>query len=279
MGKKDELVCKSNSLVEASYRLSLVEQQIILFSIARGREEDVLLDPSTPVTISASDFAEMFGVNPKLVYAQLKEAMDVLYERSVLIHEIDRKTQKEKVTKSRWISTASYINGAGQIQIIFAPKVIPFLTRPTREFTRYEIEQVSEMSSIYAIRLYELLKQYQRIGKRQIRVDELRQMFAMEEGEYPRMFDFKKRVIDVAVTQINAYTNIRVSYGNVKEGRSVVGFIFKIERAGQEEKARKTRQPALTNAYIEQHKLALPGESHDQTRARVRVERAKKQGG
>jgi len=276
MGKKSELVSKSNSLVEASYRLSLVEQQIILFSIARGREEDVLLDASTPITISASDFAEMFGVDQKVVYAQLKGAMDVLYERSVLIHEIDRKTQKEKVTKSRWISTASYINGTGQIQIIFAPKVIPFLTRPTREFTRYEIEQVSEMSSIYAIRLYELLKQYQRIGKRQIQVDELRQMFAMEEGEYPRMFDFKKRVIDVAVTQINTYTNIRVGYQNVKDGRSVVGFIFKIEGAVQEEKSKKTRQPALTNAHIDAQKLALPGETYDQVRARIRAGRAKK---
>ncbi|MQT50325.1 RepB family plasmid replication initiator protein, partial [Pseudomonas helleri] len=45
MAEKSEVVVKSNRLVEASYRLNLVEQQIILFAISRSRDEQLGLSP------------------------------------------------------------------------------------------------------------------------------------------------------------------------------------------------------------------------------------------
>jgi plasmid replication initiation protein len=265
-----DLVCKSNRLIEASYRLSMVEQQIILFSIARAREADILLTADTPVTIDAKDFALMFGSNPIRVYEQLREAMDALYERSVLIYEVDQATGKEKVTKSRWISTASYISGAGQVQIIFAPKVIPFITRPIREFTRYQIEQISGMSSIYAIRIYELLIQYKEIKKRVLQVSELREMLALEQNEYHRIFDFKKWVIDVAVSQINNHSDLIVSYEQKKTGREVTHFTFFISQK-TEDKPKKL--PKLSREYIEQH--AHPGENYEEASKRLSKKRTK----
>jgi len=77
MSKKNELVVKSNRLVEASYRMTLVEQQIILFAICRAREEQRGLSPEDPVTIAAKDFARMFGTEEGSVYGQLKSAMNL----------------------------------------------------------------------------------------------------------------------------------------------------------------------------------------------------------
>ena len=88
MSDKKELVVKSNRLVEASYRLTLVEQQIILFAICRAREEQRGLSPDKPVSISALDFAAMFGTSEAMVYGQLREAMDTLYKRDVRIHDL-----------------------------------------------------------------------------------------------------------------------------------------------------------------------------------------------
>ena len=68
MSGKKELVVKSNRLVEASYRLTLVEQKIILFAICRAREEQRGLTADTPVTITAKDFAAQFGTNETKVY-------------------------------------------------------------------------------------------------------------------------------------------------------------------------------------------------------------------
>ena len=81
MAKTSELVVKSNRLVEACYRLNLIEQQIILFAISRSRDEQLGLSPNNPVTIAASAFAKVFGTNESKVYGQLKEALGDLFER------------------------------------------------------------------------------------------------------------------------------------------------------------------------------------------------------
>ena len=226
--EKKEIVVKSNRLVEASYKLNLVEQQIILYSICRSREEERGLSPQEPVTISAASFATQFGTDTRLVYGQLKEAMDTLFERFVTIHDIDPKTGLPRVTKTRWISEASYIDGAGQIQIIFAPRVIPFITRLGEEgnFTSYLLERIGNMTSGHAIRLYELLAQYQDAGKRGFGIPDLKETLGLDPSEYPAIKDFKKWVVDVAVSQINKHTDIAVEYENIKTGRTVTGLIF-----------------------------------------------------
>ena len=173
MSAKKELVVKSNRLVEASYRLTLVEQQIILFAICRSREEQRGLSPDTPVTITAKDFATQFGTNENNVYRDLKQAMSTLFERHVVIHDTNPKTGRPRMTKTRWISTASYIDGDGEIQIIFAPLMIPYITRLESEFTTYRLEKIGHLSSVHAVRLYELLLQYLGLGKREFEIPRL----------------------------------------------------------------------------------------------------------
>lgn len=227
---KTELVVKSNRLIEASYRLGLVEQQIILFAICRSREEQKGLASDRPVTISAADFVAQFGTNAAMVYSQLKQAVSSLYDRSVTIYDIDPVSNKVRATETRWISDKSYIDGAGQIQLTFAAKVIPFITRLDKEggFTSYRLEKIGAMTSAHAVRLYELLVQYLSIGIRKIEIDWLKETLQLAD-DYPRMFDFKKRVLDVAMKQINEHSDIEVSYTQCKTGRIVSHLIFTIK--------------------------------------------------
>ena len=110
MSIKKELVVKSNRLVEASYRLTEVEMQIVLYSICRSREDGVGLSPKDPLTIRADDFAARFGTNTSMVYGQLKNAMDTLYRRTLIIRDEDPKTGKPRVVETRWISDKAYID-------------------------------------------------------------------------------------------------------------------------------------------------------------------------
>lgn len=274
--EKKELVVKSNRLVEARYKLNLVEQQIILYSLCRSREDERGLSPLEPVTISAANFAAQFGTNETKVYGQLREAMDTLYERSITIHDTDPKTGFPRVTKTRWISEASYIDGAGQIQIIFAPKVIPFITRLGEggNFTSYLLERIGNMTSGHAIRLYELLVQYQGAGSRALDIADLKETIGLEPTEYSAIKDFKKRVIDLAVGQINKHSDIRVSYENIKAGRVVTGLLFRIEAAKPPAPAdvpgkppARRKKAVIDRAYIEKH--ARVGESYDQAYRRL----------
>ncbi len=174
------------------------------------------------------------------------------------------------MTKTRWISTSSYIDGAGAIQIIFAPLVIPYITRLESEFTAYRLEKIGNLSSAHAVRLYELLVQYLSIGRREMEIDWLKDILQVTD-EYPRIVDFKKRVTDVAVAQINAHTDITTRYTQRKTGRNVTHLNFKID--AKEVVPKAVKRPSLTRAYVE--KNARPGESYEVAIARLRAERAR----
>jgi plasmid replication initiation protein len=236
---KNELVVKSNRLIEASYRLGLNEQRIILYSICRCREEQNGLLPDLPVTITADAFAKQFpSVGRGNVYQQLKDAMDALYERSVTIHDIDPASGHARVKKTRWISEAGYVDGAGNVQVIFTPEVIKYITRLEVEFTSYQLEKVGKMTSAHAVRIYELLSQHRDIGNRTFNLAWLRETLGVEPGEYKLTADFIRKVIEVAVKQINDHSDLTVSYKPIKTGRAITDFAFKIKVKGKGHKAR-----------------------------------------
>lgn len=225
MSDKNELVVKSNRLVEASYRLTLAEQRIILFAIVEARRTQNGLSEDNFVTIQATDYAAMFDVPVKQAYEQIKEAARTLFRRHVVLHDIHPQSGKPRMSEVRWLSTASYIDGAGTIQLRFAPDMVPYITRLEAEFTRYKLEKVAGMSSAYAIRLYELLMQWGSVGKREIELEWLKKTL-MVEKDYPRLFDFKKRVIDLALDQINEHSDLTASYTQRKTGREVTHLTF-----------------------------------------------------
>ena len=250
--KKSELVVKSNRLIEASYRLSLNEQRIILYSICRCRDEQKGLFPDLPVTITADAFAKQFpSIDKTNVYRQLKEAMDALYERSVTIHDTDPASGHARVKKTRWVSEIAYIDGAGNIQVVFTPEVIKYITRLEIEFTSYQLEKVGHMTSAHAVRIYELLAQHKGIGNRTLNLKELRETLGITPDEYKLTADFKKWVIDASVEQINKHSDLAVSYKPQKTGRAITDFVFKIRDKERKAKASSTASDQAMREKLE----------------------------
>jgi plasmid replication initiation protein len=228
--QKSELVVKSNRLIEASYRLGVNEQRIILYAMCRCREDQTGLLPNAPVVITAEAFAKQFpSIDKTNVYHQLREAMDALYDRSVTLYEKDEDTGHDQVSKTRWISKASYVDGAGRIKVVFTQDVIDHITRLGGEFTSYQLEKVSSMTSAYAVRIYELLSQHRSIGHRSLNMAWLREKLGVEPEEYKLTTNFIRKVIEVAVDQINKHSDLIVSYKAVKTGRAITDFAFKIK--------------------------------------------------
>ncbi len=175
--------------------------------------------------------------------------------------------------KGRWVSAASYIDGAGAIQLQFSGVVVPYITKLEAEFTSYRLEKIANMSSAYGIRLYELLMQWGSVGRREIELEWLRKAL-MVESEYKAIKDFKKWVIDVALSQINEHSDLTVSYDQRKTGRNVTHLIFtfspKEEPKSKKAKPKKRTEPLpCSREYIEKH--ALPGETWEQAERRLRA--------
>jgi plasmid replication initiation protein len=252
MAKKNDLVVKSNRLVEASYRLGLNEQRIILYAICRCREEQKGLFPDLPVTITADAFMKQFpSVDKSNVYGQLKEAMNALYNRSVTIHDTDPATKKARVRETRWISEKAYIDGAGHVQIVFTPEVIKYITRLEVEFTSYQLEKVGHMTSAHAVRIYELLTQHRDIGTRTLNLAWLRDVLQIEPGEYKLTANFINRIIEPSVDQINKHSDITVGYKPKKTGRAITDFVFKIRDKERKAKATSTASDQAAREKLE----------------------------
>ena len=118
------------------------------------------------------------------------------------------------------------------MQLIFAPDILPLFVKLEEKFTRYELKQISQLTSVYAIRLYELLIRWRSTGKLYISLEDLREKLGLLADEYLKMGDFKKRVLSVALTQINKFTDIDVDYSQKKEGRSIshIEFSFTVKK-------------------------------------------------
>ena len=113
------------------------------------------------------------------------------------------------------------------VELVFAPAVVPLITRLEEQFTKYDIEQISGLSSAYAVRLYELLICWRSAGKTPIiEITEFRKRLGVLDSEYQRMERLKTGVLVLAMEQINQHTDINVSYKQHKAGRTVTGFSF-----------------------------------------------------
>ena len=221
------LVTQANQVVEASYKLTLAEKRLILLVLTKtdSHPDKPAVKAETLIEINADDVMEHMGLPQKKAYEMLKDAADRLYERTIFINYQSKKGTKNINVKTRWVSAIYYLPTAGRLQLRLAEEVIPYLTQLAGEFVRYRINQVAGMSSVYAIRLYELLLQWIKEGKRDVDIEWLKDAFQIPDC-YSRITDLKKRVIDPAVAQVNTHSDLQVSYTQRKRGREVVALIF-----------------------------------------------------
>lgn len=230
---KNELVVKDNALINASYNLEVTEQRLILLAILNARETGNGITADSKLEIHAKDYASRFDISNDGAYKALKNAVLNLFDRQFSFKEQDKKGNVGTV-KSRWVSRIKYIDDSATLEITFAPDVVPLITRLEQHFTSYQLKQVSQLTSKYAIRLYELLIAWREVGKTpKIELEDFRSKIGVEDTEYTAMNDFKKRVLEPAIKQINKYTDITATYEQHKKGRLISAFSFSFKQKHQ----------------------------------------------
>ena len=226
---KNGLVVKDNALINASYNLEVTEQRLILLAIINARETQQGITSDSKLEIHASDYATQFNVKKETAYEALKNAVNNLFERQFSFRETTKKGVG--IVRSRWVSRIKYIDDSAILEITFAPDVVPLITRLEQHFTSYQLKQVSQLTSKYAIRLYELLIAWREVGKvPKIELSEFREKLGIGADEYKAMNHFKSRVLEPSIKQINEHTDITVSYEQYKTGRIITGFSFRFKQ-------------------------------------------------
>jgi plasmid replication initiation protein len=239
-----KLVVKHNSLIDASFYLSLFEQRVILLALVEAREMSNLTS-ETKVTITAESYKEQYNVTKREAYRHLVEAGKRLFERKFTFIEADG----EKITTSRWVNEISQIEGKAIIEMTLNKNIVGMISRLTNNFTRYLLNQVSGFKSQYSIRLYEIvIKWASQTKTKKYTVDEIRSLLGADDGKYERISNFKTRILNVAIDEINEKSDIVIEYEQFKTGRDVTHFQFKITK--QEDDKNKVQTYTLTPKQI-----------------------------
>ena len=236
---KTDLVVKSNRLNSAIQNLSLPELRIIQLAIVDARETGNGLSTDTPLRIDAMRYAEAFETTRQNAYNRMKEAEETLFNRRFTFLDAEGKT-----VKSRWIQRVRYLDDEGAIELAFTLDVVKGITRldgAEEFFTQYLLSQTSNLNSVYSVRLYELLIQWKTAVKTPVfELSLFRGQMGLNDGEYKAMNDFKKRVLDLAVNEVNEKTDLTVAYTQEKKGRLIHGFKFTVKQKEKTKKEVKT---------------------------------------
>lgn len=222
--KRKRLVVKDNLLVEASHSLNLVPQRLIVLAIIEAREKGTMIKAGGILKIKASDYVKHFNVKRNAAYQALKSAADELLIATFKWHSKDENGISE-VNISQFVQRVTYVEAAAYIKIIFSEDIMPLITRLDKKYTEYDLIQISDLNSGYSLRIFEMLMQW--IGNKNpptIRLEEFREKLGLSKDQYSNMSDFKKRVLNPSLKEINLKTNIEASYKQDKEGVKITGF-------------------------------------------------------
>ena len=230
------IVTQSNKLIEARHvkTLSAREQKIILTMVSMIQPND---KDFKEYSISIQEFSEMLGLKGHAKYEEIKEVALRLQEKTLFIPD-----EKGFVT-TNWVASQRYIEGEGVIELSFSPYLKPYLLQLKTAFTSYRLSNILSLKSGYTIRLYELMKKWQHLGRWECSVDSLREKMGSTSKAYSLYGNFKNKILLPSVEELNEHTDLFVEYKEIKKGRKVERIEFSIKHSAEKEiKLPKSKQ-------------------------------------
>ena len=262
----NDLVVKNNALIDASYTLSLVEQRLIGLALVKANNQHQEITSDTVLTIHAGEYAEQFKVDNSVAYRALKEASERLFLRyfSYTLYGLEfgkeytlnrpkklRNCDIPTVMKSRWVQKIGYTESEGLLHLQLTSDVVLLVANSKEHFTSYYLSQTTDFTSTYATRLFELLMKWKNVGHIPfIQIEQLRAQLGVEPKQYKIISNFKLRVLDVAVEQVNQHSDYTIKYEQHKQGRTITGFSFKFKPKSTKQIGSK-RDPNTSDFFIE----------------------------
>ncbi len=212
-------LAKGNPLINASFDITAIQFKILLHMISKV---DMSLEDFQPITIQISEFQKFANINTKAIYEVIEVQAEKLKNKSIFYED------EEVRISTNLLSSWKYHKKKGCYTFRFDPELKPFLLDLKENFTVYDIRNIIQLNSAYAIRFFELCKQFENLGRFEMQVNEIKHLFKIED-KYKNYYDFKKNVIEQARKELKSYSELYFDIDKeVKEGRKVASLRFKI---------------------------------------------------
>jgi plasmid replication initiation protein len=218
---KDNLVVKHNSLIKSRYDYTISELRLIITVASMIKADDKNFKD---YEIIVKDYAELLNSKTKeSLYRDLKKLGKKLLSQPLEIE------KENGFLICNWFSSYEYAAREGKIICSFDPKLKPYLLELQEQFTKYKLENILMMKSTYSIRLYELAKSWQKIGYFEMDIKEFRISIGAN-NIYPLYANLKQKAINVAIKEINNFTDISLKFIEIKTSRKITKIRFEIKK-------------------------------------------------
>lgn len=218
-GRDMEIYKRNDMIQKGRHKLTLQEQRCVLYAISKIKPDDTVFQE---YTFELGDFYKLCGLQGDS-YTELKAILIGLKQKTWWVE-----TAPNEESTVSWFNKVRTNKKSGTVTVRFDDDMMPYLlelTKNNQYYTHYQLKYVLPMKSQYAIRLYELLKSYQRNNFEWFfDVEGLKKQLNCE--QYGNFKDFRRRVLEPAVAEINEFTDIKIAWEPVKEGRKVARVTF-----------------------------------------------------
>jgi len=241
--KKSMTVNQEYSLVNAKYKLNTSEIKFILNAIA---QIDTIKDEAL------KDYVIKVSELENTLQAEQNETRLKQFAKKLMSKPLEIPTEDGWIIVN-WFSDIEYIRGKAKFQVRFSEKLKPYLLQLKKRFVSYNLKYILPLTSMYSIRIYQILKEYEKLKKRYITVEELQDILQVPKS-YKIYNRFKEKVLQVAEKELKENTDIYFTVEEEKEGRKVSRLIFRIYKNTHKEEAEKAleidRQKPKDFTYI-----------------------------
>lgn len=206
--KENTNIVQSNFLLENRPKFTMDETRLFITIIGAVNKDD---EDFSQLEIPVTEFASLWGVESNAAYRKIKAALRGLVQKEFFIEGVNPKTGKSRFLSMSYVSMATYEQGAGYATVEISQMFKPYLLALKKNYTKYVLRNILSLSTVNAIRNYELMKQYEGLGKRAFTIDEYKKLLCIED-KYSRNTDLRVNVIEPACKEISENTDIVVSY-------------------------------------------------------------------
>lgn len=247
---KDNYVTKSNALIEAKYSSESATELKLIQTVFSNIQP---LDKFTSTYVfPIKQFLDLLGLKGNSGYAELKKITFNLFKKPISI------TIDSVTTQLTWFSMVQYNDGKGTITIEINPFWEKYLIALTGRYTSYKLFNITNLKSMYSMRIYEILKSHAFRGRtRVISIKELREKLGIEDHQYPLYANLKQKIILLAQKELKEESDIYFEFSEIKVGRKVDSIEFQIFMNGSTSKPEEVITIDITSQGSELEKFGL----------------------
>jgi plasmid replication initiation protein len=248
--KESKLLRISNLLNLSKQDFSTIEKHVFLLTLLHLKKEqstDYIEDPNRLLDLEI-DILDLKENNRD----RIKGALDKLTSRKIFFD-----NSRGRISEFGYIvpfTSAKYTSidrVESKIRIKINPDANRLFLDLAKGYTTFDLQAVLNLKSAYAIRLYELLKQYENQKEWVVEVEELRRLLNAQNEVYVNFSNFKTRILDYSINQLWEHCQLHYEWTIFKKkGRKITHIKFKILSKSKQEKVEVNEEVLTTLEFL-----------------------------